>query len=145
MRGFNSTLSTGANREKRLQEEGEGPPHTSEPLHVLGAHVFRVVGPKTVAPPVEGPPVLALTGLEARLRPPSVCPSPLRVDSLGGWWGTTALPRSQPLVAFLPSWGRFGHECPVQARVLRVNLAAVTATCHPALFSRTPDPTDSAQ
>ena len=63
------------------------PPCRSEHLCVLGCDVFQVVRPTTTAPP-EGPPVPALVGLEAQLPPPSVCPSPLCVDSRVGLVGS---------------------------------------------------------
>lgn len=81
------------------------PPHRSEHLCVLGCDVFQLVRPKTEAPPVEGPPVPALVGLEARLPPPSVCPSPLHMDSQVGLVGSDCPSQLTATVAFLPSWG----------------------------------------
>ena len=54
---------------------------------------------------MEGPPVPALVGLEARLLPPSVCPSPLHMDSQVGLVGSDCPSQLTATVAFLPSWG----------------------------------------
>lgn len=121
------------------------PPHRSEHPCILGCDVFQVIGPKTMAPPVEGPPVLALVGLKARLPPPSVCLSPLRVDSQVGLVGSGHPSQLMATRCFPSFLGEFGHEGAVQTRVLGVDLAAVTPTCHPALFPRSPDPAGSAR